>query len=271
MKANKLPTAARVGFWLSALALVTLTGCATMQNPDPLEPLNRRTFAVNEAVDSAVVKPAVRIYTRAVPEPVRTGVTNFFGNMQDVWSAANLFLQGRLAEGVSDVMRVSTNTVFGVLGVFDVATELGMEKHGEDFGQTLGYWGMGQGAYIVWPLLGPSSLRDSLGMSLDMTMSPLSQVGDVSLRNSLSVLQLGNTRANLLPATDLIDKVALDKYLFIREAYLQRRSSQSRSGGVDEIPSIGADQAEPGPDNADRTTAGAMSSDLHDLPPITKP
>ncbi|WP_431099338.1 MlaA family lipoprotein [Polaromonas aquatica] len=208
---------------LLGLAMLLMAGCATVHNPDPLESLNRKTFALNERVDSAVMAPVARAYVRVVPAPVRTGVGNMFSNTKDLWSAVNLGLQGRPVDGASDVLRFGTNTVFGVLGIFDVATRLGLEKHGEDFGQTLGVWGIEPGAYLVLPLLGPSSLRETASFPLD-AMGTVSLSGsDVALGNTLTALKLADGRARLLPATDMVDQVALDKYLFVRDAYLQRR------------------------------------------------
>lgn len=213
----------RAAGWLLAAAMLLLAGCATVHNPDPLESLNRKTFALNERVDSAVVAPVARAYTRVLPAPVRTGVGNVFSNTKDLWSAVNLGLQGRPVAGASDVLRFGTNTVFGVFGIFDVATKVGLEKHGEDFGQTLGAWGVGPGAYLVLPLLGPSSVRDAASIPLDaMGTVPLAG-SDVALGNTLTVLKLADGRARLLPVTDMLDQVALDKYLFVRDAYLQRR------------------------------------------------
>lgn len=212
---------------MTGLLLLTLwlTGCASTANPDPLESLNRKTFALNEYVDGAVVAPVARAYVKAVPSAVRTGVGNVFSNTKDLWSALNLGLQGRPADGASDVLRFGTNTVFGLLGIFDVATKVGLKKHDEDFGQTLGVWGVGPGAYVVLPLFGPSSLRDAAGSTLD-SMGTVSLSGsDVALRNTLTALELTDGRAGLLPVTDMVDKVALDKYLFVRDAYLQRRKS----------------------------------------------
>jgi len=206
-------------------SVVLLTGCATAQRPDPLEPLNRKVFAFNEAVDKVVLKPAAQVYEAVLPSPVQLAVSNFFGNVRDVWSAVNLFLQGRIADGFSDVMRFGTNTVFGFGGVMDVATELGFERHGEDFGQTLGRWGIPNGAYIVWPILGPSTLRDSIGLPVDLQASPESLVSVSLTRNTMTGIRLVSTRAGLLPATKLIDEIALDKYAFVRNAYLQRRRS----------------------------------------------
>lgn len=208
---------------LTAAAL--LAGCATAQRPDPLEPLNRKVFAFNEAVDAAVLKPTAEVYRAVLPTPAQIAVSNFFGNLKDAWSAVNLLLQGRVADSLSDVMRVGTNTVFGFMGVMDIATELGFERHGEDFGQTLGRWGVPPGAYIVWPLLGPSTVRDSVGLPVDMLATPESLVNVSVTRNSMTALRLVSTRAGLLSTTGLLDDIALDKYAFVRTAYLQRRRS----------------------------------------------
>lgn len=219
------PFPPRVLALLLTATLVMTAGCATVQNPDPLESLNRKTFALNERVDSAVVAPVARAYTRVIPAPVRTGVGNVFSNTKDLWSAVNLGLQGRPVDGASDALRFGTNTVFGLLGVFDVATKVGLKKHGEDFGQTLGVWGVGPGAYLVLPLLGPSSLRDAASFPLD-AMGAVSLSGsDVGLGNTLAALKLADGRAKALPMTDMLDQVALDKYLFVRDAWLQRRKS----------------------------------------------
>lgn len=214
-------------------AAALLGGCATLREArssagdklDPWENWNRKVFAFNEGLDEHVLKPVATVYSNVVPQLVRRGVDNFFGNVADVWSAVNNFLQGKGTAGVYDIMRVGTNTVFGLLGVLDVATEVGLEKTREDFGQTLGRWGFGTGAYVVWPVLGPSSVRDSFGLPLDLAASPASLYKDGASRYSLTVLQLINTRANLLGASRVLDDIALDKYTFIRDAYLQRRRS----------------------------------------------
>lgn len=207
------------------IAAALLAGCATTENPDPLQSMNRKVFAFNETVDEYVIKPPATVYRDVVPSVVRTGVDNFFGNLRDVYSAFNLMLQGRVGDGVGSLMRFSTNTVFGFGGLMDWATELRMERHNEDFGQTLGVWGFGPGAYIVWPILGPSSVRDSFGLPLEVAASPEQWAGSVAVRNSGMVLRVVNQRAKLLGATDLVDDVALDKYSFVRDAYLQRRRS----------------------------------------------
>jgi len=210
---------------ISLLAVMMLCGCATAQRPDPLEPMNRRVYAFNEGVDRHVLQPVASGYRRLLPETARIGVTNFFSNLGDPWSAINLVLQGRIKEGLSDLGRFGTNTFVGVLGLFDVATGWGMPRHAEDFGQTLGSWGIGPGAYIVWPLLGPSDLRDSVGLPIDYLASPQSFIADASVRNSMTTLRTINLRANLLQTGQLLDEISLDKYVFVRDAYLQRRRS----------------------------------------------
>lgn len=215
-------------------AALTLGGCATPQNPDPLEPLNRKVFAFNDKVDEAVLKPVATAWRDVVPQPVRTGVSNVFANVKDIWSGVNLVLQGRFVDGASDFLRFGTNTVFGLLGVFDVATPLGLERHGEDFGQTLGKWGFGPGAYIVWPFLGPSTVRDSVGIPLEWQADPFQYVDPVNLRYSMTAVKFVNLRADLLEAGRMVDGIALDKYVFFRNAYLQRRRSLVYDGNPPE-------------------------------------
>lgn len=228
---------------LVAAALV-LAGCATVrearggpgQKLDPWEKWNRRVFSFNEKLDENVLKPVATVYSNVVPEPVRSGVDNFFGNFADAWSAINNLLQGKLANGLSDVIRVGTNTVFGVFGLFDVASEAGIERHKEDFGQTLGHWGVGAGAYIVWPVLGPSTVRESFALPLDLSASPSAVIHDGQAKFGIYTLQLINTRANLLGASRVVDDIALDKYTFIRDGYLQRRRSLVYDGEPPESP-----------------------------------
>jgi phospholipid-binding lipoprotein MlaA len=228
----------------TALVLVSTLfgGCATAQNPDPIEPWNRGVFAINEMIDVAVIKPVATVYRDTVPSPMRRGVTNFFGNIKDVWSATNLFMQGRVRDGFSDVARFGTNTVFGALGLFDVASELGFERHGEDLGQTLGHWGVPAGAYIVWPLLGPSTLRDSLDIPFDTALSPSSFVSPESAAYALTGFRLVSARADLIKTTDLIDQIALDKYTFVRDAHLQRRRNLIYDGSPPDQDDDGLDK-----------------------------
>lgn len=212
------------------MAAALLSGCATTQQPDPLEKLNRATFAFNETVDDYVIAPPARVYRDAVPAPVRQSVTNFFNNLRDVWSAVNHVLQGRPTDGIQDVMRFSVNTVFGIGGLFDVASEMRLDARHTDFGQTLGRWGVGPGAYVVLPLLGPSTVRDSAALPLDLRAEIEFHVDDVATRNSLTALRVLSLRSNLLEGTRLLDGIALDKYLFVRDAYLQRRRNQTYDG-----------------------------------------
>ena len=219
----------KVSGWAAAtLAIALLQGCAAgpQANPaDPLEPFNRGVYSFNEGLDRAVLKPVATAYQNITPSPVRTGVTNFFENNSDVWSLVNNVLQAKPAEAVDSLFRVTTNTLWGVGGIFDVATELKIPKHKEDFGQTLGTWGLASGPYVVLPLFGPSSVRDTAGLAVDMQGDLVSQSSNVPARNSLKVLDLVDTRAGLLRAGDLLDQAALDKYAFTRDAYLQRRRS----------------------------------------------
>ena len=223
-----IPLKKATGWATATVALALLQGCATgpQANPtDPLEPFNRSVYSFNEGLDRAVLKPVATAYQNITPSPVRTGVTNFFENISDVWSMVNNVLQAKPAQAADSLFRVTTNTLWGVGGIFDVATELKIPKHKEDFGQTLGTWGLGSGPYVVLPLFGPSSMRDTAGLVVDMQGDLVSQSGNVPARNSLKTLNLVDTRASLLRAGDLLDQAALDKYAFTRDAYLQRRKS----------------------------------------------
>ena len=209
-------------------ALGGLGGCATTGgNPDdPLERYNRAMFSFNDDVDKAIIKPVASGYKAVMPEFARTGVTNFFANLGDVWIGVNNMLQGKVGAGVSDFGRFAINTTVGILGLFDVASNAGLEKHNEDFGQTLGRWGMGSGAYVVLPFLGPSSVRDGFSLLVvDWHGDPLWYVGNVPTRNELYGVRVVDTRANLLEASQLMEEAALDRYSYLRGAYLQRRRS----------------------------------------------
>lgn len=211
---------------LAGVTLVTMAGCATSGDArDPAEGFNRAIFAFNEGVDAAVLRPVAVGYDAVLPTPVRTGVSNVFDNVGDVFIAVNNLLQGKPADAVNDAARFIFNSTFGILGIFDVASEMGLEKHDEDFGQTLGRWGAGPGPYVMLPLLGPRDLRDTAGLVLDMTVDPVGNVDHVATRNSLSALRLVHGRAALLPADKIIASAALDKYSYLRDAYLQRRRS----------------------------------------------
>jgi len=211
------------------------------QQLDPWESWNRKVFSFNESLDEHVLKPVATAYSEVVPSPVRTGISNFFGNIGDAWSAVNLMLQGRFKAGLDQGMRFAVNSTFGVAGLLDVATEAGLEKNSQDFGKTLGKWGMGTGAYIVWPLFGPSSVRDSLALPLDWKASPAVLFDDGRKKVAITALSVVNTRANFLRAGQMLNDISLDKYTFYRDAYLQRRGSFDDDDAVEVlVPGNGA-------------------------------
>jgi len=221
-------TTASKGVLLSA-TVVLMAGCATGPdaNPrDPLEPLNRSVYQFNDAVDTAVLKPVATAYQNVTPSPIRTGVGNFFGNLGDLWSSVNAGLQLRPREATENLMRFSVNTVFGLAGVLDIATEMGIPRTRLDFGQTLGRWGAPSGAYLVLPIFGSSSVRDGTGLVVDSSVDMVSGLNHVPTRNSLTALRVVDTRATYLRASSLLEDAALDKYSFTRDLYLNRRQSQ---------------------------------------------
>ncbi len=207
------------------LPLIVLGGCATNSPRDPLEPMNRAIYSFNDGVDTALIQPVAKGYRAVLPMFVRTGVSNVFANINDVLIALNNLLQGKLVNAVSDVARVLINTTIGVAGFFDVATHFGLEKHNEDFGQTLGYWGVGDGPYLVLPILGPSNLRDTVARFVDYRTDPITYVRSMRLRNSLWGTRALSQRADLLDTSKILEVAALDPYEFLRDAYLQRRRS----------------------------------------------
>ena len=217
----------------SLLAAFIVGGCATTGGGDPKDPwegFNRGSFQFNEGLDQYVLKPVARGYETVVPEFAREGVNNFFDNLEDVGTGLNNLLQGKPREGVTDLGRVVVNSVFGVFGLWDIATPLGLEKHYEDFGQTLGVWGVGSGPYLVIPLLGPSSARDGPAKIVDPAWYWPKLLDNDTLYWSLWGLDKVRTRTNLLKAEKLVDEAALDKYSFIRDAWLQRRRNQVFDG-----------------------------------------
>lgn len=220
-----------LGVALTAAFIGGLTGCAsTANNPkDPYEGFNRAMFSVNEGID-VVVKPIAQGYDAAAPLPVKAGIGNFFGNIYDVWTAVNNLLQGKGGDALSDLGRVLVNTTVGIGGVFDVASEMGLEKHAEDFGQTLAVWGVPEGEYLYWPLIGPRTTRDTFGWVVDAAADPVWRVDDVALRNSLVGVRFIDLRASLLPTDKVVEQAAFDKYNYIRDAYLQNRRSAVRDG-----------------------------------------
>ena len=257
--------AKRISTLAVALSMAgVLGGCATSGNPkDPIEGFNRAMFAFNEGLDTVIIKPVAQGYDAALPAPVKTGVTNFFGNIADVFIAVNNLLQGKVPEAVSDTGRFLVNTTVGILGVFDVATEMGMEKHEEDFGQTFGRWGVGNGAYVVVPFFGPRTARDTVGLILDVKADPVAHYKHVATRNTLLALRVVSDRATMLPADKVIEEAALDKYSYIRDGYLQRRRNLIYDGNAPrekddngaeaeqiERPAVAAEPAAPAADKA---------------------
>lgn len=222
----------RIGrFILAACAAALLGGCATSGNPkDPIEGFNRAMYGVHDGIDTVLMKPVATGYAAVMPDPVQTGVTNFFANISDIMSSVNSLLQGKPKDAATDLGRVLVNSTVGVLGVFDVATGMGLEKHDEDFGQTMGVWGVGEGAFVFLPIMGPRTLRDAAGVYMDIWFDPVNYIDHVPTRNTIWAVRVVNLRANLLPADKVIEEAALDKYSYIRDAYLQNRRNQVYDG-----------------------------------------
>ncbi|APR37113.1 MlaA family lipoprotein [Paraburkholderia sp. SOS3] len=243
-----------------ALAVAALAGCSTVQTPskdDPWEGLNRTVFTFNDKVDRYALKPVAQGYVKITPQPVRDSVTNFFSNIGDVYVAANNLLQLKIADGVGDIMRIVINTVFGVGGLFDVATLAKLPKHDTDLGITLGHYGVPSGPYLVLPLFGPSTVRDAAGYVGNYFANPISYIDSDAISWSLWGVQLVNTRANLLNASDVLEGAALDKYSFVRNAYLQRRQYLLTGGTSGALPNYGDGAALP---NYDQDGAGAAGA-----------
>nr|WP_116379514.1 VacJ family lipoprotein [Cupriavidus taiwanensis] len=245
----------------TAAAAAALAGCATgpTANPkDPLEPFNREVSKINEDFDKGIMRPVAELYADYTPTPVQRAVENFFSNVSDVYSAVNNLLQGKPTRAAEDTMRVAMNTVLGIGGLIDIATPAGLPKYKEDFGQTLGVWGVPAGPYLVLPLFGPSTFRDTAGMLVDRQADPSAYFYPVSLRNSLVGVRIVAGRAQLLGASNLLEQAALDKYSFLRDSYLQRRQyliyDGNPPGGDDEAE---ADDAAPAPAGADPGAAPA--------------
>ncbi|SDD86235.1 MlaA family lipoprotein [Paraburkholderia lycopersici] len=243
-------------------AALALAGCSTVQTPskeDPWEGFNRTVYTFNDKVDRYALKPAAQGYVKVTPQPVRDSVTNFFANIGDVYNAANNFLQLKITDGVQDIMRIVINTVFGVGGLFDVATLAKLPKHNQDFGLTLGHYGVPSGPYLVLPLFGPSTVRDGVALVPNYFINPLTYVDPAALSWGLYGLNVVSTRANLLGASDLLEGAAIDRYSFVRNAYLQRRRyllSDGRASG-DNLPDYGDGAPLPKYDDVDEGAAAA--------------
>jgi phospholipid-binding lipoprotein MlaA len=211
--------------------LAALGGCAIGPNPrDPFEPFNRKVMEFNENLDSIALKPVATVYRDVVPPLVRTGVNNFFSNLSDAWSGVNSLLQFHLGDAGENFLRFGFNTLFGFGGVLDIASELNVERHREDFGQTLGRWGVPSGPFLMLPFFGPSTVRDTIALPVDRRADPVYNVRDWDARWSLYALRAVDARSNLLRASSVLSEAALDKYSFTRDAYLQRRRAQILEG-----------------------------------------
>lgn len=220
---------------LASAVLMLSAGLVQAQAADPLEGWNRGVQSFNDGVDNAVLKPVAEAYVKVVPSFVRTGVGNFFGNLGDAWSAVNHLLQGKPEGALNMTLRLAVNSTLGLGGVLDIASEAGLDRRSEDLGQTLGVWGVPSGPYLVLPLLGPSSLRDSVGTAVGMAERASPQFTDEqSLRNAALLLNVVQTRAELLGASRLLDDIALDRYTFLRDAYLARRRNLVYDGNPPE-------------------------------------
>lgn len=218
---------------LLAIVLCGLGGCASAPtaNPaDPLEGFNRAMFGFNDTVDTVLLKPAAQAYRAALPSLVRAGVNNFFYNLGEPWVAFNAALQGKGVAAAETMVRFGLNTFIGLGGLIDVASDLNLDRRNEDFGQTLGYWGVVSGPYLVLPLFGPSTFRDSLGFTLDYRADPVAQQTNLTSRDTMSLVRLVDYRASVLRAGNVLEEAALDKYSFVRDVYLQRRQSLVMDG-----------------------------------------
>lgn len=217
----------RTALTLALGAAALLSGCATTANPkDPFEKFNRAMFSFNDTVDRVALKPAATAYKNVAPSFVQTGVNNFFGNLTDLWSSLNNFAQLKGQNGMNDFMRFAVNSTLGLAGVLDIATPAGMRKHNEDLGQTLGYWGVPSGPYLMLPLLGPSTVRDTAALPGDWWGDSWTHVNDIPWRNGGIALRAVDQRASVLDASNLLEDAALDRYEFIRDGYMQRRASK---------------------------------------------
>ncbi|HEX7911028.1 MAG TPA: MlaA family lipoprotein [Paraburkholderia sp.] len=215
---------------LALAATGLISGCATgpdRKPGDPLEPMNRAIFSFNDGVDRYVAVPVAKGYQKVTPQPLRTAVSNFFSNLGDLTNAANALLQLKITDATEDLVRFAFNSTFGLGGLLDWATPAGLPKHHQDFGLTLGHWGVPSGPYLVLPLFGPSTVRDSMGLIVDVKFNPLNYV-EPAVRNPLYVLQFVSVRSDLLGASSLLEQAALDKYSFVRDAYTQQRKARLR-------------------------------------------
>lgn len=250
--------------------VIALTGCASVNsNPrDPFEGFNRTMFSFNDKVDQVALKPAAQVYRTIVPNVAQIAVGNFFGNLGDVWTGVNNILQGKVQDGITDFMRFTFNSTFGLGGLIDIMSDAGLQKHKEDFGQTLGKWGVVSGPYVVLPLLGSSTVRDTAALPLDFKGDLWSYADPVRVRNTGTVIRLLDARASVLDASDLIEGAALDRYEFVRDAYLQRRESKINDG---ESPRSKGDSTAPGQNPDSKKPGGSADNDVDRVGPTIDP
>ena len=220
----------------TAFAAALLSGCASPDQRtagDPLEPMNRVIFKVNDTIDRTVAVPIAKGYQKITPHPLRTAISNFFSNLGDLNNFANELLQLKITDATQDLIRFAMNTTFGIGGLIDFATPARLPKHHQDFGLTLGHWGIPSGPYLVLPIFGPSSFRDGVGLAVDTRFSPMIYAPTDSKR-PLYALQFVSARSDMLGATNILEQAALDKYSFVRDAYTQQRRA-----------ALGADSSKP--------------------------
>ncbi|WP_029148436.1 VacJ family lipoprotein [Methylophilus sp. 5] len=253
--------------------LVSVSGCATT-NKDPLEGINRGIYKFNDVADRYAMQPVAKAYKAVAPTPVRTGISNFFSNLGTLTTVVNDLLQLKFAQAFTDAGRFVINSTFGIAGFIDVAGMDKIEKHQEDFGQTLGFWGMGSGPYLVLPIIGPSTVRDASGLFIDtVTSDPITYLhntGQIRAHNQVRAVQLLDKRTQLLDATDLVDNASIDPYAFMRDAYLQRRASLIQDGLVPK--DLLQDEFEPAdedvPNHSEQTPATSDATLLQSAAPI---
>lgn len=256
---------------LAVLAAGALQGCATVAHPnprDPLEPFNRSMYDFNEGLDRVLLRPTATLYREKVPPLVRTGVSNFFSNLGDAWSAVNSLLQFRLKDAEESLARFHVNTMFGVFGIFDVASELNIDRHHEDFGQTLGRWGVPAGPFVMLPFFGPSTLRDTVALPVDRRYDLVRQIDPAAARDVTYALRAIDKRSNLLRVSSVLEQAALDKYAFIRDAHLQRRRAEIDEGREDtEVPPPLPDESREPPADAPASPAAPAAPAQPEAPP----
>ena len=227
------------------LLIFQVSGCATQADKDPLENFNRAIYKFNDVADGAIIKPVSKGYKNIAPKFVVKGVNNFFNNIRDVVTVINELLQGKIEYATNSTGRILVNSTIGVLGFIDVHSISGGERRKEDFGQTLGYWGVGPGAYLVLPFAGPSTTRDAVGFVTDtLAFDPISYINNVRGRNQVRILQFIDARTELLNASSIMDEASLDPYAFQRDAYLQYRNAlvnDTPSGEIDYTDTAGSD------------------------------